>query len=93
MGPESVYDVGMLVFTLRATSLPRGPLFMIFEQQYCRAWHLFAKGALLNGKKMLSSDKLHKFKKFESRQNQLKIGWSDMEVGPSCHVNLLHMNT
>ena len=45
MSPESVFGVGMLVFTLRAASLPRWPLSLCFEQLKHPARHYLANRA------------------------------------------------
>ena len=69
MGPKSVFGVGMLVFTLRATPLPQWPLSLCFERlkqigshylaNKASRWHLISKNALF----------WHGSKKFKSQNN------------------------
>ena len=45
MGPKSVFGVGVLIFTLKTSSIPHMPIFLCFGGLKHLIKHYFSKGA------------------------------------------------
>ena len=72
MGPESIFGVGMLVFTLRESSLPMRPLFMCFSWLNNPVNHYFARGATQCHFNANFATKSHKSKVMRTWSNDLE---------------------